>query len=407
MTWPPDADTVVRDWSASGVVWLTGHSAGPPLLPRGYAASWARRMTEHIARAAPVAVDGAALLSERAALTGWQRQGRRSVGGACWLLPAMDGWAAVSNGRPDDPVLLSALIGADLDHDLDGAVAAWVRAHSGAELDERAALLSVAASSCGPRSGVVPALGQERSVRGMLVVDFSALWAGPLCAHLLGLAGGRVVKVETPRRPDGARFGNAEFYDLLHQGHQSVVLDPDEPAGRRALHALVRRADIVIEASRPRALAGFGLDAAEFVADGGTWVSITAWGRDQDRVGFGDDVAAGCGLLAFDGDGLPVFGGDAIADPLAGLTAAALAMSEPPGPPGHGVLWEVPMAGVVSAVTPAAGFGERSEAARQPGALLGDGHVVARPVARRPTAVAASSGADTGCVLGSLGIPVP
>ena len=38
-----------------------------------------------------------------------------------------------------------------------------------------------------------------------LVVDLSALWAGPLCAHLLGLAGARVVKVESLGRPDGAR----------------------------------------------------------------------------------------------------------------------------------------------------------------------------------------------------------
>ena len=39
------------------------------------------------------------------------------------------------------------------------------------------------------------------------IVDLSALWAGPLCAHLLQLAGASVVKLESTRRPDGARFG--------------------------------------------------------------------------------------------------------------------------------------------------------------------------------------------------------
>src|SRR5699024_4284818 len=125
---------------------------------------------------------------------------------------------------------------------------------------------------------------------------FSALWAGPLCAHVLGLAGARVVKVEIPSRTDGARRGDAEFYRLLHGGHESVALDPSAPDERRALGELVRAADIVIEGSRPRALAGFGLDADAFVAEGGTWVSITAHGRTSHRIGFGDDVAASAGL---------------------------------------------------------------------------------------------------------------
>src|SRR5204863_2090110 len=117
-------------------------------------------------------------------------------------------------------------------------------------------------------------------------------------------------------------------------------------AGRRALHALVALADIVIEASRPRALAGFGLDAAAAVAGGTTWISITAAGRASDRVGFGDDVAAAAGLVVRDTDGDPLFCGDALADPLAGLNAAALAMTAPTD--GSGVLWDVAMADVVA-----------------------------------------------------------
>ena len=185
-----------------------------------------------------------------------------------------------------------------------------------------------------------------RSVEGLLVVDFSALWAGPLCAHLLGLAGAQVVKVETPTRPDGARRGYPGFYRLLHAGHRSVVLDPSLPADRAGLAALVDAADIVIEASRPRALAGFGLDMQAAVAAGTTWISITAAGRSSQRVGFGDDVAAAAGLVVYDAAG-PVFCGDAIADPLTGLTAAALALTAPAD--GSGVLWDVAMAGVVAA----------------------------------------------------------
>src|SRR5262249_16899261 len=55
-------------------------------------------------------------------------------------------------------------------------------------------------------------------VRAPRVLDLSALWAGPLAAHLLWLAGAEVVKVESRTRPDAMRLGNNEFYSLLNQG---------------------------------------------------------------------------------------------------------------------------------------------------------------------------------------------
>jgi crotonobetainyl-CoA:carnitine CoA-transferase CaiB-like acyl-CoA transferase len=374
----------ISDWAACGVVPLTGHQDGPPLIPPGHAATRARELAEYLG----LDVDGAALLAERAAFTGRRRNGPVSVGGSCRLLPTADGWAAVSCARPDDPALLAALIGRELDGDVWPAVAEWLRAHPGAELAERSTLLGAAATSvasakpCAAVHGFADAtrfLGAPRSPDGLLVVDFSALWAGPLCAHLLGLAGARVVKVETPDRPDGARRGTAEFYRLLHAGHRSVVADPTEPDGRRFLHALVAAADVVIEGSRPRALAAWGLSPA---ATDATWISITAAGRSCNRIGFGDDVAAGAGLVALDPDRAgPVFVGDAIADPLAGLTAAAAALGALPGS-----LVEVSMHDVVAATLDVA----------EPSLVARSG--LAMPRAREPHGAAPNSGADTAAV---------
>ena len=286
-------------------------------------------------------------------------------------------------------------------------IAAWLRQHSGAELAQRAEMLSVAAAPiCPSEVGGAPVPLEPRPVEGLLVVDFSSLWAGPLCAHLLGLAGARVIKVETPDRFDGARQGNPDFYALLHHGHESVVLDPADRRGRRALAALVESADIVIEASRPRALSRFGLDAGAAVARGATWVSITAAGRTSGRVGFGDDVAAAAGLVAYDRGGVPVFVGDAIADPLTGLTAAAVAMSAPAD--GSGKLWDVSMTDVVAAtLTPApvptaVRHGDLWVIECPAGPVT-----VSGPIRRAPTGPAAPSGTDTNRVLTSLGIPEP
>jgi crotonobetainyl-CoA:carnitine CoA-transferase CaiB-like acyl-CoA transferase len=163
-----------------------------------------------------------------------------------------------------------------------------------------------------------------------------------------------VIKVESTERPDGARRGVPAFFDWLHGGHESVALSLDTAAGRAALARLVARADVVIEASRPRALRQLGIEPERLVAQhpGKTWVSITGYGRDEvepGRVAFGDDAAVAGGLVAHDGDGLPVFAGDAIADPLTGLHAAVgalLAIEE-----GGGVLVDVAMAAVAAHAT--------------------------------------------------------
>ncbi|SDF25465.1 CoA transferase [Pseudonocardia oroxyli] len=369
------------DWLASGVAALTGHPDGPPLVPPGRAASVAAGL------GAVFGIDGAALLGERAALTGRTRAGRTSVGGACRLVPLSDGWAAVSCARPDDPALLGALVEHPLPEDdpwplLRAALAGM----SAAALAERATLLGVAAAPVAhpsPRPGTPGVAPAERAdLRGRLVVSFAALWAGPLCAHLLRRAGAAVVTVETPRRPDGARRGEPRFHALLHHGERSVVLDPVRD--RAALHALVAAADVVIEGSRPRALRAWGLQAEEAVARGTTWVSITAAGRASDRVGFGDDVAAGAGLVALDRDGLPVFVGDAIADPLTGLTAAALAVREP------GVLHDVSMTAVVADTLDGTGGGPVEEAPL--------------PRHREIPSGDPTLGADTAAVLAELGL---
>ena len=139
--------------------------------------------------------------------------------------------------------------------------------------------------------------------------------------------GATVIKVESTTRPDGARQGPAAFFDLLNGRKRSVALDLDRPDGVRQLGELLAVADVVIEASRPRALEQMGIDAKGHLASGRplVWVSITGYGRrapERDWVAFGDDAAVAGGLVSWDGDG-PVFCADAVADPTTGLVAAA------------------------------------------------------------------------------------
>jgi predicted amidohydrolase YtcJ len=144
---------------------------------------------------------------------------------------------------------------------------------------------------------------------------------------MLSLAGARVIKVESETRPDGAREGPPAFFDLLHAGQECVALDFRTTGGRANLRRLLTRADVVIEASRPRALSQLGVGADDVLASGRprVWVSITGFGHTgagARRVAFGDDAAVAGGLVAWDEAG-PCFCAAAIAGPAAGLLAAA------------------------------------------------------------------------------------
>jgi hypothetical protein len=263
---------------------------------------------------------------------GLRTPGRTSANGSCHLVRTLDGWAAVNLARPDDVAAVPALLALVGDHRpyRHEPVAQLREAAAGtmaADIADGAQLLGIPAAALGSERGsrqpvVRTRCGQSlaRRDRPVRVVDFSALWAGPLCARLLGLAGAQVTHVESRERPDGTRQGSPALYRRLRAGHRNLVLD-FAPA---VLREVVADADVVIEASRPRALRRLGLHAEEFLADrpGRVWVGITGYGRDVDRVAFGDDAAVAGGLVGEGSDGAPAFLGDALADPVTGILAA-------------------------------------------------------------------------------------
>jgi hypothetical protein len=420
---PLSGGSAAADWAESGAMALTGPAEGPPALAPGAPASALagaladfERLTRIRTGAVALELPGTGLLGERAALAGLSRRAPRSVGGAFRALRAADGWLGLSLARPGDIALLPALTSTELKGDPWQALSAWLADRELRPVVERARLLGLPAAPI-PAAPVAirrppvlcsPGGPREPSLPGApLVVDLTSLWAGPLCAHLLGLAGARVVKVESRARPDGARAGTPAFFDLLHAGHLSVALDFGAPDDLAALRRLLARADVVLEASRPRALRQLGLDAEEYMAGGTIWASLTAYGRtgaDAQRIGYGDDVAAAAGLVAYCGD-VPYPVGDAIADPLAGAHAAAAIAAALLSP--RGQLLDISMYDVAVAAASASVPASRPEViATGPGTWAvrtTSGLVpVSPPRARQPRSVAAFLGRDTREVLAGL-----
>jgi hypothetical protein len=337
------------EWARSGAMELTGAADGVPQFAAGglaSAACGAGMLLRALApRSALAGLDAPALLAERAAIAGLHRKGEVSAGGSARLIATRTDHLAINLPRDEDWQLTPAWLEANASdfatrHDWK-ALTRLISEQDVEGLVDRGRLMGLAiaqarktvptdrppftihhASETSPTS-------RQRPIR---LLDLSSLWAGPLATSLLARTGIEVLKIENPTRPDGARRGPEAFFHLLNGNKQGCALDLHQPHDRAIFERLLESADIVVESARPRALAQLGFDAASWVTNrrGRLWASITGYGRSHEWIAFGDDAAVAAGLAWPPGSDRtkPVFCGDAISDPLAGLTLAALLLAQ-------------------------------------------------------------------------------
>jgi crotonobetainyl-CoA:carnitine CoA-transferase CaiB-like acyl-CoA transferase len=176
---------------------------------------------------------------------------------------------------------------------------------------------------------------------GLVVVDLTRALAGPHAAMMLGDLGADVVKVENPLGGDDTRGWGPPFVEPVqgerestyflcaNRNKKSVTLDLKDEAGRAALRALVRRADVLIENFRPGVLdrLGFSQQQLAEINERLVVLSISGFGHDGPeaaRAGY-DQIAQGeAGLMSVTGSGPSDIQrvGVPIADLLAGMYGA-------------------------------------------------------------------------------------
>ena len=425
----PDVDARAL-WRASGAEWLTAPGVPTPdeLVAEvvGLVEHLDARIADPASRLVTISVaQGVGLLAERAAAVGLAPSNTVSCGGATRLLAASDDRLAVTLARDDDIEMVAAWL--EIDPPARGdhwkAVEVAVAQRRSAELLERAVLLGLPVSRVAEESRLGGAGSSRESgvlveplarrpastVDGLVVMNLGSLWAGPLAADVLARLGARVITVESLERPDGSR-ATLGFFESLHGRTESVALPFRSEVGRRRLAALLAHADVVIEGSRPRALEQLGIRAVDCVRRSGQiWVSITGHGRfgaAADRVGFGDDSAVAGGLVGWLPDG-PCFLADAVADPVAGLTAAATVVDLVEA--GSGAIVDVSLARVAAGCASAGAGTSRATESADPGP--GDSATRGslrpeRPQRRRDAGGALPLGCDTDRVLADFGISV-
>jgi crotonobetainyl-CoA:carnitine CoA-transferase CaiB-like acyl-CoA transferase len=184
--------------------------------------------------------------------------------------------------------------------------------------------------------------------------------------------GADVIKVEAVQRPDGIRFSatirphqDPQWYEksaLFHAcnlGKRGITLDLGHPDGLALAKQLVERCDIVAENFTPQVLERFGLDwdTVHALNPRAVMLRMPAFGLTgpwRERGGFAQTMEQLTGMAwvtGYDG-GPPIIPGGPV-DPMVGAHAAlaVVAALEHRDATGAGLLVEVPLVEVATAVT--------------------------------------------------------
>jgi alpha-methylacyl-CoA racemase len=139
-------------------------------------------------------------------------------------------------------------------------------------------------------------------LHGRLILDCSALLPGPFIGKLLAEMGARVIKVENPFLPDGARAMGSS-YQNLNECKERVELNLKDTQDRQIFDQWVAKAHGLIEGFRPQAKIKLGLDEATLLQTNPklcitSLVGYPEKGPKKDRAGHDLNFSAATGLIS-------------------------------------------------------------------------------------------------------------
>ena len=100
---------------------------------------------------------------------------------------------------------------------------------------------------------------------GIRVVDFCAIYAGPMTCSLLGQMGAEVIRVETQVRPDALRTSRVRGgtanpgFHILNHNKRGITLNLRRPEANALVKRLIAISDVVVENFRPGVMESLGL----------------------------------------------------------------------------------------------------------------------------------------------------
>jgi crotonobetainyl-CoA:carnitine CoA-transferase CaiB-like acyl-CoA transferase len=195
-------------------------------------------------------------------------------------------------------------------------------------------------------------------LKGIRVLDLTAVVLGPLATQTLADYGADVIKVEPPEgdmmRANGISQnpGMSSIFLAVNRNKRSLAVDLKSPKGIAALRALIPTVDVVVHNMRVAAIErlGLGYEAVSRLNPRIVYCAATGFGQDgphRDKPAFDDIIQAACGLVGVGSAGRaqPDYTPSLIADKTTGLAVcnAVLAALLHRERNGAGQYVEVPM----------------------------------------------------------------
>lgn len=179
----------------------------------------------------------------------------------------------------------------------------------------------------------------SKAFEGIHVVDFSQVLAGPFATEHLALLGADVVKIEQPGVGDQMRtmtamepFTAAKMGPAflgMNSGKRSLTLDLKHARAREIVHALLQRADVLVQNYKAGVIdrLGYGYAAVREVKPDIVYCAISGYGQKGPKAGaaaYDGAIQSASGMASITGfpETGPVRTGYTVVDFATGLTAA-------------------------------------------------------------------------------------
>jgi len=195
-------------------------------------------------------------------------------------------------------------------------------------------------------------------LKGIRVLDLTAVVMGPYCTLMLGDMGADVIKVEN-LSGDGTRYlgptkneGMGSLFLHLNRNKRSITLDLKSEKGKEILLALTKEVDVFVHTMRPHTMEKLGLSYEDLKKVNNKLIYCGMYGFSKDgpyskKPAYDDIIQGASGIAAAQGQisGEPQYLATVLADKTAGLVGmssiiAALYHREKSG---EGQEIEVPM----------------------------------------------------------------
>ena len=153
----------------------------------------------------------------------------------------------------------------------------------------------------------------EGALKGIRVIDFSRIVAGPHCTMCLADLGAEVIKLEDPRAGDDLRYHkppdmkcDSPYFLSLNRNKSSVAVNLADPEGKKVVHDLLATADILVENFRTGVMErhGVGYEDLREKFPRLIYCSISGYGREgsqKSRAAYDPVVQAESGQMATNG----------------------------------------------------------------------------------------------------------